>query len=53
MDLFYLSSSPLSVSFYFDYVSVSFITIILLIRTVIIIYSFNYMYPYSKRSYFL
>lgn len=39
--------------FVFDYMSLSFITTVLLISSIIMIYSFNYMSPYSKPSYFL
>lgn len=43
----------MSVSFIFDYISLWFSTIILLIRSVIIIYAYFYMAPYSKSVYFL
>ncbi len=43
----------LKVTFLFDYISLSFIRTVLLISSIIIIYSFNYMSPYSKPSYFL
>ena len=52
-ELFSLSSSPLSLSFYLDFMSSSFIRVVLLIRTVIMTYSFNYMSPYSKSGFFL
>lgn len=41
------------VTFLFDYISLSFIRTVLLISSIIIVYSFNYMSPYSKPSYFL
>ncbi len=53
IDLFFFSGSPLSVSFYFDFISLSFMSVILLIRSVVIVYSYNYISPYSKRIYFL
>ena len=48
-----LPSIPLSFSIYLDWISTSFIRVILLIRTVIMVYSYNYMAPYSKAPYFL
>ena len=42
-----------SVSFYFDFMSSWFFSIITLISTVIMIYSFFYIAPYSKSIYFL
>ncbi len=48
-----LPSSPLSFSVYLDWISSSFTRVILLIRTVIIVYSYNYIAPYSKAPYFL
>lgn len=41
------------VSFYLDWMSTWFITIILFISIVISIYSYNYMSPYSKPLYFI
>ena len=43
----------LKVTFLFDYISLSFIRTVLLISSIIMVYSFNYMSPYSKPSYFL
>ena len=51
--LFNTSSIDLKVSFVLDSMSLSFITVVLMISTIIMIYSFNYMSPYSKPSYFL
>ena len=51
--LFSTSSIDLKVSFILDFISLSFMTAVLTISTIIIIYSFNYMSPYSKPSYFL
>lgn len=52
-NLFSLWNNDMSVSFIFDYISLWFSTIILLIRSVIIIYAYFYMAPYSKSVYFL
>jgi len=43
----------IKVSFFLDWISSSFMTIVLFISTIIIIYSYNYMAPYSKSSVFL
>lgn len=51
--LFSLWNSYISVSFYVDYMATWFTTLILLIRSIIIVYSFFYMAPYSKSVYFL
>lgn len=51
--LFSLWNNDMSVSFFFDYMSIWFTTIILLIRSVIIVYSYFYMAPYRKSVYFL
>ena len=51
--LFNTSSIDLKVSFVLDAMSLSFITVVLVISTIIIVYSFNYMSPYSKSSSFL
>ncbi len=51
--LFMTSSIDLKVSFLLDPISTSFIRTVLLISTVIIVYSYNYISPYSKPSYFL
>lgn len=52
-NLFATTSLDLKVRFIFDYMSLSFITTVLLISSIIIVYSFNYISPYSKPSYFL
>lgn len=52
-NIFNLHQLPLSVSFYLDWISTSFITAVVLIRCVIIVYSYNYISPYSKSGYFL
>ncbi len=51
--LFSISSLDFKVSFLLDSVSTSFIRTVLLISTIIMVYSYNYMSPYSKPSYFL
>lgn len=43
----------LSVRFFFDFVSSWFFSVVLLISTVIRVYSFFYISPYSKSNYFL
>lgn len=53
VNLFSLSDRPFPLSFYIDFMSSSFISTVLLISSVIMIYSHNYMAPYSKRKYFL
>lgn len=40
-------------SFLFDFISIAFISVVLLISAVIILYSYNYIAPYSKRGVFL
>lgn len=52
-NLFSTPSMDLKVRFIFDYISLSFMTTVLLITTIIMVYSFNYMSPYSKPAYFL
>lgn len=52
-NLFIVNGTPFSVSFNLDWMSSSFISIVLLIRRVIIVYSYNYIAPYSKSGYFL
>ena len=52
-NLFATTSLDLKVRFVFDYMSLSFITTVLLISSIIMVYSFNYMSPYSKPNYFL
>ena len=52
-NLFSFWNNDISVSFYFDYISMWFRTIILIIRSVIIVYSYFYIAPYSKTVYFL
>lgn len=51
--LFSLWNNDIELSFVFDYMSVWFRTLILLISSVIMLYSYNYMAPYSKSIYFL
>ena len=53
INLFSLWSLDIRVSFLFDWISLSFIRVVLIISTVIIIYSYNYISPYSKSTYFL
>ena len=53
LNLFSLWSNDMSVRFYFDFMSVWFTTVILLISSVIIVYSYFYIAPYSKSVYFL
>lgn len=53
INLFSLWSIKMEVRFLFDWISLSFIRVVLLISTIIIVYSFNYMAPYSKSIYFL
>nr|UBX38554.1 NADH dehydrogenase subunit 5 [Brachionus fernandoi] len=53
LNLFSFWNNDMNVSFYFDYMSVWFTTIILLISSVIMVYSYFYMAPYSKSVYFL
>ena len=52
---YFLSSYPstLSVSFFFDPFSSWFLFVVLLISSVIIVYSYFYMSPYYKSAYFL
>lgn len=52
-NLFDLNILDISVSFFFDFISSWFFTIVLLISTIIIVYSYNYISPYSKSGYFL
>lgn len=51
--LFNTSTLDLSVSFRFDYISSWFFSTVLLISTVVMVYSYNYISPYSKSLYFL
>lgn len=51
--LFSTSTMDLKATFLLDSVSSPFMRVVLLISTIIIIYSFNYISPYSKPSYFL
>lgn len=53
LNLFSFWNNDIRVSFFFDYMSIWFRTIILLIRSVVMIYSYFYMAPYRKRVYFL
>nr|AQM37716.1 NADH dehydrogenase subunit 5 [Brachionus calyciflorus] len=53
INMFSLWNNEMSVSFYLDYMSSWFSTIILLISSVIMVYSYFYMAPYSKSVYFL
>lgn len=48
-----LASTPFSFSVYLDWISTSFMRVILLISTVVMVYSYNYLAPYSKAPYFL
>ena len=43
----------LNVSFYFDFISCWFSTVVIFITIIIIVYSYFYMSPYSKTNYFL
>lgn len=52
-DLFSLWSIDINVRFYLDWIAITFITTVILISTIIIVYSYNYMYPYRKSYYFL
>nr|AOP18530.1 NADH dehydrogenase subunit 5 [Brachionus rotundiformis] len=52
-NLFSLWNSDISCSFYFDYMSCWFTVVVLLISSVVMVYSYNYMSPYSKSVYFL
>ena len=52
-NLFSTTQMDLKVRFFFDFISLSFMRIVLFISTIIIIYSFNYIAPYSKPGYFL
>lgn len=45
--------SDTKVTFLLDSISIPFMRVVLSISTIIIIYSYNYMSPYSKPSYFL
>lgn len=51
--MFSFWNNDISVRFYLDYISSWFRTIILLISSVIIVYSYFYMAPYRKSVYFL
>ena len=53
VNLFSFRFRDLSVSFFFDYMSLWFRTLILLISSVIMLYSYFYMAPYRKSVYFL
>ena len=53
LNLFSFWSLDIELSFCFDWISASFITVVLFISTIIIIYSYNYIAPYSKSIYFL
>nr|QSX43096.1 NADH dehydrogenase subunit 5 [Brachionus manjavacas] len=53
MNLFSLWNVDMSVSFYLDYMSLWFSVVVLLISSVVMIYSYFYMTPYSKSAYFL
>lgn len=48
-----INSFTLKLSFLLDWISTSFMRVVLLIRSVVIVYSYNYMSPYSKRNIFL
>jgi len=51
--LFSTTQMDLKVRFFFDFISLSFMRTVLFISTIITIYSFNYIAPYSKPGYFL
>ena len=53
INLFSVWSLPMHVSFLFDWISVSFIRVVLIISSIIMIYSYNYIAPYRKSTYFL
>ena len=53
LSLFIFSGFPINLSFYVDYIALSFSSVVLIIRAVIIAYSYNYMAPYHKRTYFI
>lgn len=53
LNLFSFWFLDINVSFYFDIMSSWFTTTVLLITTVIIVYSYFYISPYSKTNYFL
>lgn len=53
LNLFSLWNNDMSVRFYFDFMSVWFTTVILLISSIIMVYSYFYMAPYRKSVYFL
>jgi len=53
INLFTFWSLQIRVSFLIDWMSMSFIRVVLTISTIIIVYSYNYIAPYSKSIYFL
>lgn len=53
VNLFSVGQTGLNLSFYIDWIRTSFIRVVLLIRSVIIVYSYNYISPYSKSNYFI
>lgn len=53
LNLFSLWNNDIAVSFYFDYMSLWFTRVVLLIRSVVMVYSYFYIRPYSKSTYFL
>ncbi len=52
-NLFSLWNLDIRVSFYLDYISLWFRVVVLIIRSVIIVYSYFYIAPYTKSIYFL
>ncbi len=53
INLFSVWSLPIHVSFLFDWMSLSFIRVVLIISSIIMVYSYNYIAPYRKSTYFL
>nr|AGI78549.1 NADH dehydrogenase subunit 5 [Brachionus koreanus] len=51
--LFSVWNIDMQVSFYLDYMSCWFSVVVLLISSVVMVYSYNYMAPYTKSVYFL
>lgn len=52
-NIFSLWNVDINVSFYLDFISLWFTVVVLLIRRVVIVYSYFYMAPYTKSVYFL
>ena len=53
LDLFSFWNMKLSLSFFFDRMSIWFFSVVLIISSIIIVYSYHYISPYSKSNYFL